>query len=80
MELYYHKTDLGAEYYSTSYTRNPDGSLEGTMRGAILRTDGDEIEIFADAIEAQGLKLVVTGQADTIRRALAYKKELEATK
>ena len=59
MELYYHKTTGGAEYYSTSYTEAPDGSREGTFDGAILRTDGGEIEVFTRNIEAQGLKLVI---------------------
>ena len=59
MELYYHKTTGGAEYYSTSYIETPDGSKEGTVEGAILRTDGGEIEVFTRNIKAQGLKLVI---------------------
>ena len=58
MELYYHKTDGGAEYYSTTHA---EGSDEGTLAGAIIRTDGGEVEIFADKIAAQGLKLIITG-------------------
>ena len=57
MKLYYHKTDGGAEYYSTTHA---EGNDEGTAAGIILRTDGDEIEVFADSIKAQGLKLVIT--------------------
>lgn len=64
MQLYYHKTDGGAEYYSTTYTNCPDGSKEGTYEGIILRTDGNEIEVFADKVRAQGLKLVITGSAE----------------
>lgn len=60
MKLYYHKTDGGAEYYST--THNDTG--EGTAPGIILRTDGNEIEVFAANIAAQGLKLVITGEDD----------------
>ena len=58
MRLYYHKTDGGAEYYSTTHAEGTDA---GTLDGAIIRTDGDEIEIFTDKIAAQGLKLVITG-------------------
>ena len=60
MKLYYHKTDGGAEYYSTTFTTRPDGGKEGTVEGIILRTDGGEIELFKDKIQAQGLKLVIT--------------------
>lgn len=56
MKLYYHRTDGGAEYYSTKHL---EGSEEGAIEGVILRTDGGEIEIFKDNIEAQGLKLVI---------------------
>ena len=65
MQLYYHKTDGGAEYYSTTYKETPAGTKEGTAPGIIMRTDGGEIEIYADAIRAQGLKLVITGQTLT---------------
>ena len=61
MELYYHRTDGGAEYYSTTHA---DGCSEGTIEGVIMRTDGDEIEIFADRIKAQGLQLVISGADD----------------
>lgn len=61
MKLYYHRTDGGAEYYSTTHA--PDNE-EGTFEGVILRTDGDEIEIYTDRITAQGLKLVITGADD----------------
>lgn len=61
MQLYYHKTDGGAEYYSTTYIETPTGEKEGTTPGIILRTDGDEIEVFAGNVRAQGLKLVITG-------------------
>ncbi len=57
MKLYYHKTDGGAEYYSATH----DETGEGTAPGIILRTDGNEIEVFADNITTQGLKLVITG-------------------
>ena len=50
MELYYHKTDGGAEYYSTK--RGGRG---------FMRTDGNEIEIFPDRLE--GPRLIVHGYA-----------------
>ncbi len=59
MKLYYHKTDGGAEYYSTTHA---EGSNEGTAAGIILRTDGNEIELFTDNIKAQGPALVLTGE------------------
>ena len=61
MKLYYHRTDGGAEYYSTKHL---EGSEEGAIEGVIMRTDGGEIEIYADRIKAQGLKLVITGADD----------------
>ena len=36
MELYYHKTDGGAEYYSTK---------PNDLSTTVLRTDGNELEI-----------------------------------
>ena len=55
MKLYYHQTDGGAEYYSTTHT---DGD-EGTFDGVILRTDGNEIEVFTAQLERMGIKLVL---------------------
>lgn len=59
MKLYYHKTDGGAEYYSTTYTECPNGECEGTFEGVVMRVDGGEIEIFTDKLKEQGIKLVV---------------------
>ena len=59
MKLYYHKTDGGAEYYSTTYIECPNGHKEGTAAGTILRTDGNEIEVFTKKLEMQGIKLVL---------------------
>ena len=53
MKLYYHKTDGGAEYYST----NPEGP--DFSKGTVLRTDGDEIEVFSSNILRQGLSLKI---------------------
>lgn len=58
MELYYHKTDGGAEYYGTTFTVCPNGEKEG-VSPFIMRTDGNEIEIFLDRLKEQGIKLVI---------------------
>ena len=76
MKLYYHRTDGGAEYYSTTHA---PGSNEGTIDGVILRTDGDEIEIYADRIRAQGLNLVITGDPQEPPRAGIHEEGEEAT-
>ena len=60
MKLYYHKTDGGAEYYSTTYIECENGHREGTTDGVIMRTDGGEVELFANNIKKQGLKLVIS--------------------
>lgn len=65
MQLYYHRTDGGAEYYSTTYRTSPDGHREGKAEDAILRTDGNEIEVFTDKLQDLGLKLVLTGSQNT---------------
>lgn len=44
MKLYYHKTGGGAEYYCLRPVA--EGSEEGDMKTAVLRVDGDELEIF----------------------------------
>jgi hypothetical protein len=59
MKLYYHRTDGGAEYYSTTYIECADGHREGTMEGVILRTDGNEIEVFTNKLQKLGVKLVI---------------------
>ena len=56
MKLYYHRTDGGAKHI--------EGTDEGAIEGVIMRTDGDEIEIYAGNIKAQGLRLVITGADD----------------
>lgn len=51
MELYYHRTDGGAEYYQTNPT---------DTRTAVLRTDGDELEIMSfEQLKKAGFKSVV---------------------
>lgn len=57
MKLYYHKTDGGAEYYCT---RAVDGTDEGDMRTAVLRVDGDELEIFTRNVYDEFKKIVIS--------------------
>ena len=60
MELFYHKTDGGAEYYSTTFIECRNGHKEGTIPGVIMRTDGHEIEIFTERLKEQGIKLKIS--------------------
>ena len=55
MKLYYHKTDGGAEYYCLNHI---EGSEEGDMFSAVLRTDGDEIELLTKNLLAYHIKVV----------------------
>ncbi len=51
MKLYYHKTEGGAEYYTTK---------EDDIRTSVLRTDGDELEIMdIERLQIAGFKYVV---------------------
>lgn len=60
MKLYYHETDGGAEYYSTTYAESPTGCKEGTLEGTVIRTDGDELEICNyKQLKRAGLKAVI---------------------
>lgn len=59
MKLYYHMTDFGAEYYSTTYIECQNGHREGTFEGVVMRTDGGELEIFTEQLKKQGIKLVI---------------------
>ena len=56
MKLYYHKTDGGAEYYSLTPVKGTD---EGDVKTAVMRTDGGEIEIFANTLKEHNIKLVI---------------------
>lgn len=58
MKLYYHKTDGGAEYYCLKPVA--EGSEEGDMRTAVLRTDGDELEIFTQNVYDEFKKIVIS--------------------
>ena len=55
MKLYYHKTDGGAEYYCL---KSVEGTDEGDMYSAVLRTDGDEIELLTKNLLAYHIKVV----------------------
>ncbi len=59
MDLYKHTTDGGAEYYSVKYIECQNGKKEGLLSGAIIRTDGGELEIFTKKLEKLGIKLVI---------------------
>lgn len=58
MKLYYHKTDGGAEYYCLKPVA--EGSEEGDMRTAVLRVDGDELEIFTRNVDDEFKKVVIS--------------------
>ena len=57
MRLYYHKTDGGAEYYCLKHI---EGCDEGDMYSAVLRTDGDEIEIYTHNAKENNIKIVIS--------------------
>ena len=57
MKLYYHKTDGGAEYYCLDHIKGCD---EGDMYSAVLRTDGNEFEIFTKNIKEHGVQIVIS--------------------
>lgn len=57
MKLYYHKTDGGAEYYCLKHI---EGSDEGLVSTAVLRTDGDELEIFTQNLYDEFKKIVIS--------------------
>ena len=55
MKLYYHKTDGGAEYYCLRPIA--EGDDEGDLHYAVLRTDGDEIELLTKNLLAYHIKV-----------------------
>lgn len=57
MKLYYHKTDGGAEYYCLEAV---EGTDEGKVSTAVLRTDGDELEIFTRNLYDEFKKIVIS--------------------
>lgn len=67
MKLYAHTTDGGAEYYSTTAIDTPAGTKEGTLKGAVIRTDGDELEIMSfEQLKRAGFKSVVLPNGEQI--------------
>lgn len=56
MKLYYHKTDGGAEYYCLDHIKGCD---EGDMMTAVLRTDGNEFEVFTRDLHDNNIKIVI---------------------
>lgn len=56
MKLYYHKTDGGAEYYCLTAV---EGTDEGDMTTAILRTDGNEFEMNTRKLAENGISVIV---------------------
>ena len=72
MKLYYHQTDGGAEYYSTTSQTAPNGEQCGTLQGTVLRTDGDELEIVNyDQLRRAGFKSVVLPDGQRIKLEVA---------
>lgn len=57
MKLYYHKTDGGAEYYCLKHI---EGCDEGDIKTAILRTDGNELEISTNLAHGNNIKIVIS--------------------
>lgn len=56
MKLYYHKTDGGAEYYCLTAI---EGTDEGDMNTAILRTDGNEFEMNTRKLAEKGISVII---------------------
>ena len=77
MEIYLHRTDGGAEYYVT----NPEGRMCYPDCPAVLRTDGDELEVLSmEAIKRAGFKsvklnIITEDERIEILNALSEKKQ-----
>ena len=56
MKLYYHKTDGGAEYYCTKAV---EGTDEGDLRYAVIRTDCNELELFIANLTDEHIRVVI---------------------
>lgn len=54
MEVFYHKTDGGAEYLSV----NPE--RQRFWDGVIARVDGNEFEVYQRALEEMGVTLKIS--------------------
>lgn len=66
MELFSHVTNGGAEYYCT---KKVEGTMnEGSLVGAVLRTDGDELEIMSlSQLKKAGFKSIKYPSGKRIR-------------
>ena len=75
MELYGHRTDGGAQYYSTTYVDCANGEKEGTFEGAVLRTDGGVLEIsnFKQLLKA-GFHAIILPNGENINILTQIKK------
>lgn len=60
MEVYYHKTDGGAEYLSTNYVECPNGHREGTTP-FFARIDSGVIQLFPAMVRELGFDRIVVG-------------------
>lgn len=56
MKLYYHKTDGGAEYYCLHHIGD---CKTGDMTTAILRTDGEELELNTYKLAQLGVDIII---------------------
>lgn len=61
MELYYHKTEGGAEYLCTTYVECPNGHKEGTFDGFCVRIDGRQLELYPQRLKDAGYKTLKIG-------------------
>lgn len=81
MQLYYHKTDGGAEYLTDKFIPCPDGHKEGIFEGAkyIVRIDGDitkdaelTVRDETDQTETDGKAMKVYLQKRHIQKYAGY--------
>ncbi len=56
MKLYYHKTSGGAEYYCTKAV---EGTDEGDLHYAVMRTDCNELELFMANLADEHIRVVI---------------------
>lgn len=54
--MYYHKTSGGAEYYCTKAV---EGTDEGDLRYAVMRTDCNELELFMANLADEHIRVVI---------------------
>lgn len=76
MKLFYHQTDGGAEYYCAKSVAGSND--EGDITTAVLRTDGNEIEVFGKKIKDLGIKLKVQPEGNIQEKPLTAEELKEA--